>query len=47
MPETDRLVWRGAERHSCDAFHSTVPGAVTQPAIHGRRSGRDGAPRPL
>jgi pyrroloquinoline quinone biosynthesis protein E len=27
--------------------HSTVPGAETQPAIHGRRSARDSAPRPL
>jgi RNA-binding protein len=25
---------------------STLPGATTQPAIHGRRSGRDDAPRP-
>jgi protein ImuB len=28
------------------AGFGTVPGGATQPAIHGRRSGRDGAPRP-
>jgi PqqA peptide cyclase len=33
--------------HPCGPAHSTVPGAATQPAIHGRRSGRDDAPRPL
>jgi protein ImuB len=29
------------------SLRSTVPGAATLPAIHGRRSGRDSAPRPL
>ncbi|HWW80961.1 MAG TPA: pyrroloquinoline quinone biosynthesis protein PqqE [Steroidobacteraceae bacterium] len=33
--------------HPCGPANSTVPGAATQPAIHGRRSGRDDAPRPL
>jgi len=33
--------------HPCGPANSTVPGAATQPAIHGRRSGRGDAPRPL
>ena len=33
--------------NSSGPIHSTLPGAATQPAIHGRRSGRDGAPLPL
>jgi formylglycine-generating enzyme required for sulfatase activity len=34
-------------QHTLADASVTVPGASTQPAIHGRRSGRDSAPRPF